>query len=202
MATIEKQVQTHINVQLTERNRLTAFFRWILVAPVGILLYAFSSMIHTGFYASGLIIIPVVLALLFRGMYPSYVLTFNHALLEFNSRVAAYSLLLVDDYPSIELNPNIAVVIPDIEGGAALSRGLPLIKWLLAIPLYIVGAVYSLIAAVFTVFAWIHVSITGTYPGSVLKFVLGTLQFWNRVVGYALLLVTDDYPPFTLELRY
>jgi len=202
MATIEKQVQTHINVQLTERNRLTAFFRWILVAPVGILLYAFSSMIHTGFYASGLIIIPVVLALLFRGMYPSYVLTFNHALLEFNSRVAAYSLLLVDDYPSIELNPNIAVVIPDIEGGAALSRGLPLIKWLLAIPLYIVGAVYSLIAAVFTVFAWIHVSITGTYPGSVLKFVLGTLQFWNRVVGYALLLVTDEYPPFTLELRY
>ena len=202
MATIEKQVQTHINVQLTERNRLTAFFRWILVAPVGILLYAFSSMIHTGFYASGLIIIPVVLALLFRGMYPSYVLTFNNALLEFNSRVAAYSLLLVDDYPSIELNPNIAVVIPDIEGGAALSRGLPLIKWLLAIPLYIVGAVYSLIAAVFTVFAWIHVSITGTYPGSVLKFVLGTLQFWNRVVGYALLLVTDEYPPFTLELRY
>ena len=202
MATIEKQVQTHINVQLTERNRLTAFFRWILVAPVGILLYAFSSMIHTGFYASGLIIIPVVLALLFRGMYPSYVLTFNHALLEFNSRVAAYSLLLVDDYPSIELNPNIAVVIPDIEGGAALSRGLPLIKWLLAIPLYIVGAIYSLIAAVFTVFAWIHVSITGTYPGSVLKFVLGTLQFWNRVVGYALLLVTDEYPPFTLELRY
>ena len=202
MATIEKQVQTHINVQLTERNRLTAFFRWILVAPVGILLYAFSSMIHTGFYASGLIIIPVVLALLFRGMYPSYVLTFNHALLEFNSRVAAYSLLLVDDYPSIELNPNIAVVIPDIEGGAALSRGLPLIKWLLAIPLYIVGAVYSLIAAVFTVFAWIHVSITGTYPGSVLKFVLGTLQFWNRVVGYALLLVTDEYPPFTLELKY
>ncbi len=202
MATIEKQVQTHINVQLTERNRQTAFFRWILVAPVGILLYAFSSMIHTGFYASGLIILPVVFALLFRGIYPSYVLIFNHALLEFNSRVAAYSLLLVDDYPSIERNPNIAVVIPDIEGGAALSRGLPLIKWLLAIPLYIVGAIYSLIAAVFTVFAWIHVSITGTYPGSVLKFVLGTLQFWNRVVGYALLLVTDEYPPFTLELRY
>jgi hypothetical protein len=202
MATKEHQVQTHINVQLTERNRLTAFFRWILVAPVGTLLYVFSSMVHTGFYASGLIIIPVVLALLFRGMYPSYVLTFNHALLEFNSRVAAYSLLLVDDYPSIERNPNIAVVIPDIEGGAALSRGLPLIKWLLAIPLYIVGAIYSFIAALFTVFAWIHVSITGTYPGSVLKFVLGTLQFWNRVVGYALLLVTDEYPPFTLELKY
>jgi hypothetical protein len=202
MATKEHQVQTHINVQLTERNRLTAFFRWILVAPVGTLLYVFSSMVHTGFYASGLIIIPVVLALLFRGMYPSYVLTFNHALLEFNSRVAAYSLLLVDDYPSIERNPNIAVVIPDIEGGAALSRGLPLIKWLLAIPLYIVGAIYSFIAAFFTVFAWIHVSITGTYPGSVLKFVLGTLQFWNRVVGYALLLVTDEYPPFTLELKY
>jgi len=202
MATIEKQVQTHINVQLTDRDRQSAFFRWVLIAPVFILLYSLTSMVHTGLFLSGFIFVPVVLTLLFRGVYPSYVLTFNHAILEFNSRLTAYALLLVDDYPSIERNPNIAVVIPDIEGGAVLSRGLPLVKWIFAIPLFIVGVLYSVIAAVFTVFAWIHVSVTGTYPGSVLKFVLGTLQFWNRVIGYALLLVTDEYPPFSLELKY
>ena len=199
MATQENQVQTIVQVQLTGRNKTTAFFRWILIAPVAILLYAFSSMVHTGAYATGLLVVPVVLTLLFRGVYPSYVLTFNHALLEFNTRLTVYALLLNDDYPSIEANPNVAVLFPNVEGGKKLSRGLPLIKWLLAIPLYIVGFVYSIIAAVLTVYAWLATSLTGTYPESAAKFVLGTLEFWNRVVGYALIMVTDEYPPFTLS---
>lgn len=198
MATQENQVQTIINVQLTGRNRATAFWRWILIVPVVILLASFSSMIHTGEYATGVLILPVILTLLFRGVYPSYVLTFNHAILEFNARVAAYALLLTDEYPSIERNPNIAVLFPDVEGGRKLSRGLPIVKWLFAIPLYIVGIIYSLLAAVATVFAWLFVSLTGTYPESVAKFVLGTVEFWNRVVGYAFIMVTDEYPPFTL----
>jgi len=93
MATIEKQVQTHINVQLTDRDRQSAFFRWVLIAPVFILLYSLTSMVHTGLFLSGFIFVPVVLTLLFRGVYPSYVLTFNHAILEFNSRLTAYALL-------------------------------------------------------------------------------------------------------------
>jgi hypothetical protein len=199
MATQENQVQTIVNVQLTGRNRATALWRWILIAPVATLLYAFSSLVHTGTYATGLIIVPVVLTLLFRGVYPSYVLTFNHALLEFNTRLTVYALLLNDDYPSIEANPNVSVLLPEIEGGAKLSRGLPLIKWFLAIPLYIVGLFYSLIALVLTIYAWLTVSVTGTYPESAANFVLGTLEYWNRVVGYALIMVTDEYPPFTLS---
>ena len=193
------QVQTHINVQVTDRNRQSAFFRWVLIFPVAIFLYSFTSTMHFGPYATGILVVPAGLALLFRGIYPSYVLTFNHALLELNTRITAYALLLIDDYPSIERNPNIAVIIPDVEGGAKLSRGLPLVKWLFAIPLVIVGTLYTIAAAVVTIFAWLHVSITGTYPGVALNLVVGTVQYWNRVVGYALLLVTDEYPSFALN---
>ena len=193
------QVQTHINVQVTDRNRQSAFFRWVLIFPVAIFLYSFTSTMHFGPYATGILVVPAGLALLFRGIYPSYVLTFNHALLELNTRITAYALLLIDDYPSIERNPNIAVIIPDVEGGAKLSRGLPLVKWLFAIPLVIVGTLYTIAAAVVTIFAWLHVSITGTYPGVALNVVVGTVQYWNRVVGYALLLVTDEYPSFALN---
>ncbi|NQW06836.1 MAG: DUF4389 domain-containing protein, partial [SAR202 cluster bacterium] len=86
----------------------------------------------------------------------------------------------------------------EIEGGAKLSRVLPLVKWIFAIPLYIVGIIYAVIALVFTLFAWIITSATGNYPESIANFVLGTIEFWNRVDGYAIILVTDDYPRFTL----
>lgn len=195
------QVQTHINVQVTDRNRKTAFFRWILIFPASLFLYAFTSNVHFGPYATGLLVLPAGLALLFRGVYPSYVLTFNHAVLELNTRITAYALLLVDDYPSIERNPNIAVILPDVEGGAKLSRGLPLAKWIFAIPLVVVGLFYTFVSAVLTLFAWLHVSLTGTYPGVALNIVVGTVQYWNRVVGYALLLVTDEYPTFRLSAQ-
>jgi len=75
---------------------------------------------------------------------------------------------------------------------------LPLVKWLFAIPLYIVGIVYVVIAFVLTFFAWIITSATGNYPESIANFVLGTIEFWNHIYGYAGILVTDDYPSFTL----
>ena len=206
---MSQQITTYIQLQVKNRNRATVFFRAILVIPIAILAASFggysSNRSHSNWLfmnPAGVLMIPVVLTLLFLGVYPSYVLQFNKAIVALSVRISSYFLLLTDDYPSIEANEKIGVEFPEIQGGSTLSRGLPLVKWLLAIPLYIVGAIYSFIAALFTVFAWIHVSITGTYPGSVLKFVLGTLQFWNRVVGYALLLVTDEYPPFTLELKY
>ncbi|CAB4726135.1 unannotated protein [freshwater metagenome] len=201
MATQENQVQTIIHVQLTGRNKATAFWRWILIFPVFCLLTAFSSasIVHTGQYATGVLVLPVVLTLLFRGVYPSYVLTFNKALLEFNARVCAYALLLTDDYPSIEANPNIAVHLPEIEDGKKLSRGLPLVKWIFAIPLILVGVVYSILSLFATIYAWLYVSVTGTYPESVANLVLGTLEYWNRVTGYAVIMVTDEYPPFTLK---
>ncbi len=191
-------VETQIDVTLTGRNRQTVFFRWILAVPVAVFIALFAQMAHWG--VSTLIIsAPVVLALLFRGIYPSYALTFNHAMMEISTRVAAYVLLLTDDYPSIERNPNIAVIFPDIEGGKKLSRGLPLIKWIFAIPLYIVGAIYLLLSLVLTLFAWIITSATGNYPEWAANVVLGTIEYWNRVYGYSIALVSDEYPTFTLN---
>ena len=192
------QVETLLEVQLTNRNRKTVFFRGILVFPMAIFIGSFTQSMEAGAAFGGLLFAPALLALLVRGVYPSYVLSFNKSMLELNARISAYALLLTDEYPSIEANPNIKVELPDIEGGAKLSRVLPLIKWLFAIPLLIVGIIYTVISLVLTFFAWIITSATGNYPESIANFVLGTIEFWNRLYGYAFILVTDDYPSFTL----
>ena len=191
------QVETIINVQLENRDKKTVFWRGILAVPVVVFVIAFTPMADEA-WATGLIILPVVLALVVRGIYPSYVLSFNHGLIELETRLVAYVLLLTDDYPSIERNPNIAVLLPDVDGGKKLNRLMPLVKWILAIPLVIVGLVYALLALVTTFIAWIVTWSTGTYPRWALDIVLGTVKFWNRVYGYAILLVTDEYPGFSL----
>ena len=192
------QVETIINVQLENRDKKTVFWRGILAVPVVIFVIAFTPMAEEA-WATGLIILPVVLALVVRGIYPSYVLSFNHGLIELETRLVAYVLLLTDDYPSIERNPNIAVLLPDVDGGKKLNRFMPLVKWILAIPLVIVGLVYALLAIITTFVAWIITWSTGTYPRWALDIVLGTIKFWNRVYGYAILLVTDEYPGFSLS---
>ena len=192
------QVETIINVQLENRDKKTVFWRGILAAPVVVFVIAFTPMADEA-WATGLIILPVVLALVVRGIYPSYVLSFNHGLIELETRLVAYVLLLTDDYPSIERNPNIAVLLPDVDGGKKLNRFMPLVKWILAIPLVIVGLVYALLALIITFVAWIVTWSTGTYPRWALDIVLGTVKFWNRVYGYAILLVTDEYPGFSLS---
>ncbi|CAB4828611.1 unannotated protein [freshwater metagenome] len=110
----------------------------------------------------------------------------------------AYALLLTDEYPSIERNKNIEVEFPEIKGGKSLNRWLPLVKWFLSIPLILVGLVYSVIALGMTFIAWIMTSATGNYPKWAGKFVLKTIRFWNRVNGYAFILVSDKYPSFGL----
>ena len=192
------QVETSIEIQLTNRDRKTVFFRGILVFPMAVFIGSFTQSMHAGAAFGGLLFMPALLALLVRGVYPSYVLSFNKSMLELNARISAYALLLTDEYPSIEANPNIKVDLPEIEGGAKLSRVLPLVKWFFAIPLFIVGILYAVIGLVLTFVAWIITSATGNYPESIANFVLATIEFWNRLYGYAVILVTDDYPPFTL----
>jgi hypothetical protein len=192
------QVETSIEIQLTNRDRKTVFFRGILVFPMVIFIASFTQSMQAGAAFGGLLFAPALLALLVRGIYPSYVLGFNKAMLELNARISAYALLLTDEYPSIEANPNIKVELPEIDGGAKLSRVLPLVKWFFAIPLFILGIIYAVIGLVLTFFAWIITSATGNYPESVATFVLATIEFWNRLYGYAVILVTDDYPPFSL----
>ena len=194
---MSKQIKTDVEVTYKKRNKTTVFWRGILVFPVAVFICSFAVQSNAGF-AAGFIILPALLALVFREVYPSYLLTFNHAFLELQTRVVAYVLLLTDDYPSIERNKSIEVIFPEIKGGKALNRWLPLVKWFLSIPLIIVGLIYSLIALGMTFIAWIMTSATGNYPKWAGKFVLKTVRFWNRVNGYAFLLVTDKYPPFAL----
>ena len=195
---VSAQVETIIDVDIHNRNKQTVFWRGILIAPVLVFIASFGQAADWGWGAAGVIAIPVVLSLLFRGVYPSYVLTFNHAMIELMNRALVYLFLLTDEYPSIERNPRVAVIFPDIKGGTSLNRWLPLVKWFLAIPLYIVGFFYSLAAVLVSIIAWIQTFLTGEYPESSLKIVLGSIAYWNRVFGYCVLLVTDEYPSFSL----
>jgi len=194
---MSNQVETIIEYQLENRDKKTVFWRGILVAPAIVFLCSFTELAHWG-WTSGFLVVPALLAIVFTGKYPSYVLNFNHALMELQTRVTAYVLLLTDDYPSIERNPKIAVLLPDVEGGKKLGRVLQIFKILFAIPLIIIGFIYAIGAVVVTFFAWISTWSTGRYPEWALNYVLSTIQFWNRLYGYALLYVTDEYPRFTL----
>jgi len=201
---LSNQVKTIVKIKHKDRNRTTVFWRGILAFPVIIFVATFTQATFAendswGFGTAGVIVIPALLAIVVRGKYPSYVLTFNHALIELSTRLAAYVLILNDKYPSIETNSKVAVLFPDVEGGKKLNRWLPLVKWFLAIPHYIVGAVYLVISLVVTFIAWIQTSITGKYPEWAGEIVLGTISYWNRVQGYMLLLVTDKYPTFRLK---
>lgn len=191
------QVETIIEYQLENRDKKTVFWRGILAFPVFLFIASFTEMAHWG-WTSGFLVVPTLLALVFTGKYPSYVLSFNHALIELQTRFTAYVLLLTDDYPSIERNPKIAVLLPDVEGGKKLGRLIQIFKIIFAIPLIVVGIGYAAGALFITVIAWVNTWSTGRYPEWALNYILGTIAFWNRLYGYALLLVTDEYPRFTL----
>ena len=138
---MSNQIETLIEYQLENRDKKTVFWRGILAFPVVIFLSTFTEMAHWG-WTSGFLVVPTLLALLFTGKYPSYVLSFNHALIELQTRVTAYVFLLTDDYPSIERNPKIAVLLPDVEGGKKLGRGIQILKVVFVIPLVIIGLIY------------------------------------------------------------
>ena len=201
---MSNQVRTTIAIDLENRNRATVFWRVIIVFPVLIFVTSFSPTAFSNdsamaIGATGFVLLPTFLAIVFRGIYPSYILSFNHAIVELETRLYAYLFLLNDDYPSIERNPRVAVLFPDVEGGTKLNRGLPLVKWILAIPLYVVGLIYLVITIIATVLAWAITSLTGKYPEWAAETALGTLSYWNRVQGYAWLLVTDEYPTFSFK---
>jgi hypothetical protein len=198
---MSNQIETQIDVSLTERNRLTAFFRIILVVPAFIFISSFApstlfSDEGSAIFA-GLIALPAALAIVVRQVYPSYVLAFNEAVLSLQTRVDVYLLLLSDQYPSIEENDVVSVTFPEVDA-KQLNRWLPLVKWLLALPLYLVGIVYFIYAALLTLLGWFSILFTGNYPEVCAEGVVGTIAYWNRVVGYAFLLVTDEYPTFSL----
>ena len=198
---MSNQIETVIAVQLENRDRMSVALRIFLVVPIAIFVSAFTAWSGTteaSAFLSGLLFLPVLLALVFRGIYPSYVLSFNQSLLALSTRVTAYILLLNDKYPSIEESEDVTITFPDVEGGAKLNRYLPLVKWLLAIPLYIVGFVYTIYGLAVLIFTWFTILFTGKMPAFSAEVLLGVTQYWNRIYGYAFLLVTDEYPSFSL----
>lgn len=199
---MSNQIQTIIQVELEDRNRVTAFFRLLIVMPVAIYASAFAiDSYQTGSWTlslGGLVILPTLLALVFRGIYPSYALAFNHALISLETRVNAYAFLLTDDYPSIEENSVVTVTFPEVGDGSKLSRGLPLVKWFLAIPHYVMAIIYAIFGFFLTIFAWFSILLSGKYPVWCADAMVGILAYYNRIYGYAFILVTDEYPSFSL----
>ena len=194
------QILTEIHVDLDNRDKNTALFRVFLAIPVLIFLSSFSEFAdNLPGVIGGFFVLPVVLSLLFRNVYPSYVLAFNKALLELSNRINVYLLLLTDEYPSIEANQKVRLIYPEIEGGKKLSPWMPLVKWFLAIPLFLLGVIYAIYALALTVVAWITVISKGYYPEDKAEEVIKVIAYWNRLYGYALLLVTDEYPSFSLN---
>lgn len=198
---MSNQIETAITVEYENRDRMSVAFRIFLVIPIAIFVSAFTSWTDSNEASaalSGLLFLPVVLALVFRGIYPSYVLTFNRELLELSTRVSAYMFLLTDKYPTIEKSENVSIAFPEVEGGAKLNRYLPLVKWLLAFPLYVVGFIYVLYGLAVLMFTWFTILFTGKMPAFSGEVLLGVTKYWNRVYGYAFILVTDEYPSFSL----
>ena len=197
---MSNQILTEIHVDLDNRDKNTALFRVFLAFPVLIFLSSFSEFAdNLPGVIGGFLVLPVVLSLLFRNVYPSYVLAFNKALLELSNRINAYLLLLTDEYPSIEANQKVRLIYPEIEGGKKLSPWMPLVKWFLAIPLFLLGLIYAIYALALTLVAWITVISQGHYPEEKAEEVIKVIAYWNRLYGYALLLVTDEYPSFSLN---
>ena len=198
---MSNQIETVVTVQLENRDRKSVLLRIFLVVPMAIFISAFtawSGSTEASTFLSGLLFLPVLLALVFRGIYPSYILDFNRSLLALSTRVTAYILLLNDKYPSIEESADVKITFPDDEGGAKLNRYMPLVKWLLAVPLYLVGLVYTIYGIAVLIFTWFTILFTGKMPAFSADVLLGVTKYWNRVYGYAFLLVTDEYPSFSL----
>ncbi len=193
-----------VDYEEAARNRLTVAFRIFTVLPILLVLSLVGSgSINFGygwsFGAGGVLFLPTVLMLLFRTKYPAWWFDFNLNVVRFSNRVFAYLLLLRDEYPSTDEEQAVHVELPDPHGGMALNRWLPLVKWFLAIPHYIVLFFLYIAAFVLSLIGWFVVLITGRYPRSFHDFVVGILRWSVRVQAYAFVLVTDRYPPFQLR---
>ena len=200
-------------------DRLTIFFRIIWIIPIAIILGLVSHSGQTvtntiilnqaggivrttqekaGDLASGLVL-ATALMIIFRQRYPRWWFDFSLELTRFAARVGAYLFLLTDRYPSTVDEQSVHLELDYADVKRDLNRWMPIVKWLLAIPHYIILG-FLFIAALFAaICAWFAILVTGQYPRPLFDFVVGVGRWGLRVDAYAFLLVTDRYPPFSLN---
>jgi hypothetical protein len=216
----QNQYAARLDIEYPEKlDRLSSFFRvfWIIPAAIIIGLIAGAGetvnntvvvdqagrVISTGRETTGGILsglfVATLLMILFRQRYPRWWFDFSRELTRFGYRVVAYAALLTDQYPSTveEQSVHLEIDYPDVKN--ELDRFMPLIKWFLAIPHYIVLAFLAVGAVFAVIFAWFAILFSGQYPRGLFDYVVGVGRWGLRVNAYALLLVTDRYPPFSLS---
>ena len=195
-------------------DRLATAFRIFTVIPIAIVLASIGGYWDRGGWdgggwdggagtgiavgGTGLLFLPPLLLILFRQKYPRWWFDWNLELLRFTNRVGAYIALMNDRYPSTDDAQSVRLDIDYPDARQGLNRWLPIVKWLLAIPHYVV--LFFLYIGVFFVViaAWFAILFTGRYPRGIFDFVEGVIRWHNRVVGYSFILITDRYPPFRL----
>jgi hypothetical protein len=195
-----------------QHDRVTTLFRVFLIIPIGIVIGVLTAGVTQTTYTQGGevarttsggigigLFVATVLMIVFRKRYPRWWFDFALELARFSARVGAYFALLTDQYPSTveEQSVHLQIDYPDVERD--LNQWLPLVKWLLAIPHFIVLAVLSVVAFFAVIIAWFAILFTGRYPRGLFDFVVGVARWGLRVQAYAFLLVTDRYPPFSLS---
>jgi hypothetical protein len=192
-----------------ELNRLTTALRIFTVIPIAIVLGTIGG--FTGDWGSdtdratvaiggtGLLFLPPLLMIVFRQKYPRWWFDWNLQLLRFINRVGVYVALMDDRYPSTDEEQAVRLNVRYPDARQTLNRWLPLVKWLLAIPHYVVLAFLYIGVVLAVIAAWFAIVFTGRYPHSIFDYVEGVVRWHNRVVAYAFILVTDEYPPFRLR---
>ena len=191
-------------------DRLTTAFRIFTMIPIAIVLASIGGYTGGGGYdagsdaptiaigGTGLLFLPPLLMILFRQKYPRWWFDWNLELLRFTNRVGIYVALMDDRYPSTDEEQAVHLDAPYPDAREGLNRWLPLVKWLLAIPHWILLAFLWLGAIVVVIIAWFAILFTGRYPRGMFEYVEGVARWHNRVFAYAVILVTDEYPPFRL----
>jgi hypothetical protein len=206
----EYPVRFSVDYPDRDLDRLTTALRIFTVIPIAIVLASiggfsggrgFDSGSRETTFAiggTGLLFIPPLLMILFREKYPRWWFDWNLELLRFTNRVGTYVALMNDRYPSTDERQWVRLDVPYPDARRDLNRWLPLVKWFLAIPHYVVLFLLYIGLVVAVIVAWFAILFTGRYPRGIFDYVEGVIRWHNRVVGYAFILVTDRYPPFTL----
>jgi hypothetical protein len=218
LVTQSQSYPARLSIDYPEKlDRVSTLFRLIIVIPILVILTLLtatasdtvtvitdsgevvSTVTTTGLGITGGLFVATMLMIVFRQRYPRWWFDFALALSRFSNRVGAYLGLLTDRYPSTEDEQSVHLDLdyPNVEQD--LSRWMPLVKWLLAIPHYIVLAVLAVGAVFAILIAWFAILITGRYPRALFAYVVGVGRWALRVQAYAALLITDRYPPFSLR---